>query len=1551
MKNFYFLGVKTSVLLLTLFAFANSSTAQSCASVSLGSDVSICSGDQTTLTPVSDFNISGNAVSLADQTGRMSNGSYAVGSANNQGTYFYRGSYNTYTRGVWEMSCEVPSGAEICVRVKVPSGTAMFKVWGVKNWNTSYTSYHDLGTKYVGSCNYKDVCVTSNGDYEYIKVQDLGGSYFYVDAITFSKTCTASYSWSSGQSTSSITVNPTSTTQYIVTATGCNQTVKDTINVTVNSCDTTCSKTVGNTRGCASTPYVIWLKDKNGSAYHLSGDSTKYQWLEMGDSTVKLIAEDISASGLSGTFDIEFTFSGRTTTPPTNSPKYSSCFTVGSVTDWVYFTTTSGTITSTNYGTMSITRKGPSAQMGDGANITEDGFGASGWFDISGGNGFFTTGDFNVMLDEDCQNEESTCNSSVYDPCVIVYGKGSYNNSTTTISINETVSEIKEIVVEGIYKGGQPTAGSFTDNSTTVSWSSSDANAIDNVSGTTDKGYYRATLGASSSVSMSVSNNKDKMHGFVAYVKMKDAFCKDNSTSLSDKRYYVYHNTKTETFTLPTTSDNKTITAVLPIAEMNNDTRTATFTLTAGSLSKSVTINTYDLDRSMTIQKLEIEDVPGSVTSASLEIKSPTSNGDSYISGNASFNWFVPCESTTGKNKIAGTVFFDKNVDTTLSSSEDLQANIRVYLYDDADDDEELDANESTPIDSTWTDGDGNYAFYVDYKCKNSYFDDVTYESSIGNSSNLLGEPGSDYAVIDNNNDNLIVRVQGQIISGNTYDLYLGAIESGAYAIISESTDGTNFYHNTNVQITSSGKDKYTVTSARNVKYIKFDKNTINTISGYNSYGSTSTNSSDYAVYGIDFCKGKNSYLIISDLTTYPDSSFLTTNNVETATFTGTNQQDTSNNYGFSGPVFMDGYVFYDADSSGTFDANEVGTPNVTVYLYPDLDHNGQLSTAEKLLLITSVKTNALGYYSFTRNYVADLLNLPDGLLNSYIITTNESDYPVGSALTTDNQNEAEFNSYDQSDLNNNFGHVRDGSTSAYCGQLEITIDKNKVESSSNLTNFPVYLDLTHNALRYMKNWNLSYDQGIFSPYGHDVLMKDANGDMLPIEIVSYDSAAGNMKLWVLVNTLSVSANTTLTLYHGVSSGAISNPSTDQVWDDYSAVYHFDDLTDATSNANNATNNGASVTSGKLGNSMNFDGNDYLQVSSSSSLNISGKKITMSAWVNIAANPSSDAPFAVKGPSQNQEAYMFGVDGGSNPILINSRVTTDVAHYRDDNGSLASGQWVYVQMVYDGDLSSGQKRIYVDGDLEYTSTATGNIAAGNHDLFIGKRVYSDNRYFTGLLDELRISGSAKSAGWIATEYNNQVNPNSFYTITDSFGCGSLPVTWLDFNVTPVNVNDAVIQWSTASETNNSHFVVERAASGQEFEAVGDIVYGAGNSSQVQNYEAMDFNLTEGVFYYRVKQVDFDGKFDYTPVKAIQINSRNKMTLSPNPANEEVLITFISRKGEEVIIRNVSGQEVERVVLGDNGDVRLNTTDYPSGIYFVTVNGGNSSETKKLIIQK
>ncbi|WP_273567369.1 SdrD B-like domain-containing protein [Maribacter halichondriae] len=98
--------------------------------------------------------------------------------------------------------------------------------------------------------------------------------------------------------------------------------------------------------------------------------------------------------------EVDMQYSGHTTVAPANSPKEHSCNLPQDTSGFEYYTTLNGTITSQNHGTFYTTSMGPSFQIGMGADVTRAGFGASGWFTISGGDGYYTTGDINLPLGE-----------------------------------------------------------------------------------------------------------------------------------------------------------------------------------------------------------------------------------------------------------------------------------------------------------------------------------------------------------------------------------------------------------------------------------------------------------------------------------------------------------------------------------------------------------------------------------------------------------------------------------------------------------------------------------------------------------------------------------------------------------------------------------------------------------------------------------------------------------------------------------------------------------------------------------------------------------------------------------------------------------------------------------------------------------------------------------------------------------------------------------------------------------------------------------------------
>ena len=151
------------------------------------------------------------------------------------------------------------------------------------------------------------------------------------------------------------------------------------------------------------TMYEVFVVDCNGSSFALEPTSSSY--FECDNGTAHYVATATIGTDVL-TWDINF--SGATTNPPAGSPKAHSCDTYSSA-GWVYYPVTCGTLTSSEHGVFTIGRSGPSYQIGNGANVTSlsgADFGGSGWYNLSGGNGHYTSGDINVML-----SDETSCSS------------------------------------------------------------------------------------------------------------------------------------------------------------------------------------------------------------------------------------------------------------------------------------------------------------------------------------------------------------------------------------------------------------------------------------------------------------------------------------------------------------------------------------------------------------------------------------------------------------------------------------------------------------------------------------------------------------------------------------------------------------------------------------------------------------------------------------------------------------------------------------------------------------------------------------------------------------------------------------------------------------------------------------------------------------------------------------------------------------------------------------------------------------------------------------
>jgi hypothetical protein len=228
--------------------------------------------------------------------------------------------------------------------------------------------------------------------------------------------------------------------------------------------------------------------------------------------------------------------------------------------------------------------------------------------------------------------------------------------------------------------------------------------------------------------------------------------------------------------------------------------------------------------------------------------------------------------------------------------------------------------------------------------------------------------------------------------------------------------------------------------------------------------------------------------------------------------------------------------------------------------------------------------------------------------------------------------------------------------------------------------------------------------------------------------------------------------------------------------------------------------------------------------------------------------------------------------------------------------------------------------------------------------------------YTATTSWIDIGGTGATAGTgnvTSTSSPSVFNSFSRFTLGNRLsGTNPLPIELLYFTATPVD-KEVNLEWATASELNNSHFEIERSADGLNFEYLSTVnAYGNGTSNSKQTYNTVDHSPYKGISYYRLKQVDKTGEFNYTDIVSVEFSDKSYINLYPNPGAGILTIKASEDyKDASVKIINAIGVEVKtNSRLKTYNDI-IDLSDLPSGIYYAVVTNGGRTENIRIIIQK
>ncbi|HWB24599.1 MAG TPA: M36 family metallopeptidase [Chitinophagaceae bacterium] len=322
--------------------------------------------------------------------------------------------------------------------------------------------------------------------------------------------------------------------------------------------------------------------------------------------------------------------------------------------------------------------------------------------------------------------------------------------------------------------------------------------------------------------------------------------------------------------------------------------------------------------------------------------------------------------------------------------------------------------------------------------------------------------------------------------------------------------------------------------------------------------------------------------------------------------------------------------------------------------------------------------------------------------------------------------------------------------------------------------------------------------------------------------------------------------------------------------------------------------------------------------------------------------------YSLKGVSTLSFWHLYnteaGYDGGVVEISTDNGTTwTDLGPYIIQNG-------------YNSSIDKNNGTI-LSGRAAFSGVSPGMINTQiNLTTFAGKQAMFR---FTFACDDIN-----NGEGWYiddialtsqAAVYNSVrlfTNADSLENLADTISFiknATLPVTWGSFTVQRQN-NTALLNWETLQELNTDKFIVERSGDGINFYEIGS-VKAAGNSAKASDYTFTDATPLQGKDYYRLKQLDKDGGFDYSAIRELDFSTAGQeVTISPNPAKDKISITIPGNtKSLKVYIVNNAGQRLKAWPM-QGQYMQVNLPVLAAGVYYVQVDGEGISSRHKLVIE-
>lgn len=317
----------------------------------------------------------------------------------------------------------------------------------------------------------------------------------------------------------------------------------------------------------------------------------------------------------------------------------------------------------------------------------------------------------------------------------------------------------------------------------------------------------------------------------------------------------------------------------------------------------------------------------------------------------------------------------------------------------------------------------------------------------------------------------------------------------------------------------------------------------------------------------------------------------------------------------------------------------------------------------------------------------------------------------------------------------------------------------------------------------------------------------------------------------------------------------------------------------------------------------------------------------------------------IKAQPPNNAIFMGGMADGfnaaANTSLSNTIFFGGVSDGFASQNNVAVSNNIFVGGIGDGWIKaaniSASNMIFTGGIGDGWNFSANNSASNT--IFIG-----------GIGDGWNIASNASVAnnifiGGIGDGWGSQYRPMK-----------PLPVNILFFNVRKQSKNSSLLSWKTTQELNSSHYDVERSTDAVNFSFIGKVIANS-NSTTENNYSFIDNIPALGFNYYRLKQIDKNGQYLYTPARVLNFDDLDAASVKyyPNPTNGILNIELNQemKNGEKwITISNSAGIVVDQVFIPQTNNliIPINLNKFSKGIYFIHLKTSCCSSTQRIILQ-